>query len=61
MSDDDIDVFEREYDHNLVTLLETLRRIDLQQFVQDLKFNDPSLAEKMKYLLNTENTYARRK
>lgn len=48
-----------EYDHNLVILLETLKKIDLKQFATDLKINDRDLFRNLKDMLNRENDNAR--
>jgi len=48
-----------EYDHNLVILLETLKKIDLKQFATDLKINDKELFRNLKDMLNRENDNAR--
>ena len=48
-----------EYDHDLVVLLETLKKIDLRQFATDLKLNDRDLFKNLKDILNKENDNAR--
>lgn len=44
-----------EYDHHLVVLLDTLNKVDLQQFVLDLKINDREIYNKL-FFLFLENT-----
>ena len=48
-----------EYDHDLIVLLETLKKIDLRQFATDLKLNDRDLFKNLKDILNKENDNAR--
>ena len=48
-----------EYDHDLVVLLETLKKIDLRQFATDLKLNDRDLFKNLKDILHKENDNAR--
>ncbi len=55
----DIDSEVDEYDHDLVVLLETLKKIDLRQFATDLKLNDRDLFKNLKDILNKENDNAR--
>jgi hypothetical protein len=44
-----------EYDHDLIVLLAVLRKINLPQFVSDLKTNDKELFYNLKKLLNKES------
>jgi hypothetical protein len=55
----DIDSEVDEYDHDLIVLLETLKKIDLRQFATDLKLNDRDLFKNLKDILNKENDNAR--
>lgn len=55
----DIDSEVDEYDHDLIVLLETLKKIDLKQFATDLKLNDRDLFKNLKDILNKENDNAR--
>lgn len=41
------------YDHDLVVLLEVIRRIDLRQFVSDLKLNDKETFDRLSKLFKT--------
>jgi hypothetical protein len=43
---------EEEYEHDLVTLLYLLNRVDMKQFLVDFEVNDSKNFNKMKELIN---------
>jgi hypothetical protein len=43
---------EEEYEHDLVTLLYLLNRVDMKQFLVDFEVNDKKNFNKMKELIN---------
>jgi hypothetical protein len=45
---------EDQYDHDLVTMLEILKRINLPQFVADLKVNQPDTYELIRLLMERQ-------
>lgn len=50
------DEFENnQYDHDLITLLAVLRKVNLPQFVSDLKTNDRELFYTLKKLLDKDS------
>jgi hypothetical protein len=44
---------EEEYEHDLVTLLYLLNRVDMKQFLVDFEVNDNKNFNKMKDLMNS--------
>jgi len=44
---------EEEYEHDLVTLLYLLNRVDIKQFLVDFEINDAKNFNKMKDLMNS--------
>lgn len=44
---------EEEYEHDLVTLLYLLNRVDMKQFLVDFEVNDNKNFNKMKELINS--------
>ena len=44
---------EEEYEHDLVTLLYLLNRVDMKQFLVDFEINDAKNFNKMKDLMNS--------
>ena len=48
------EITEDQYDHDLVAVLEILGRINLPQFVVDLKINQPNNYERIRLLMERE-------
>lgn len=47
---------EEQYEHNLVVVLKALKVMDIDQFLRDLRFNQPNTFEKIRsILLGTES------
>jgi hypothetical protein len=44
---------EEEYEHDLVTLLYLLNKVDMKQFLVDFEINDAKNFNKMKELINS--------
>ena len=45
---------EDQYDHDLVAMLEIFKRIDVVQFVTDLKVNQPETYERIRKIMDNE-------
>lgn len=50
----DVSDLELSYDHDLVVLLDILGRINLPQFILDLKINQPDTYERIRKIMENE-------
>ena len=56
----DVSDLELSYDHDLVVLLDTLGRIDLPQFLTDLKINQPDTYERIRKIMENDKYASKR-